>query len=378
MRVTVQPKEFREAVAWATHWVPARPERPAWAGLRLFSDGDIDLRLVAFDGDTAAETYLRGEVAEPGDVAVSGRLLAALVAVLPAKAPVTITASDVRLTLTAGTVVMTLPLMEPEKRAFTSPPTVARIDAEALADGVKRVERAASKEGFSEDFTQIRLEFLDDRFTVMAMDGRRAAIAAGAATPAATGPAAVTVTARVLADVAGTLGSGEIFVSANEQLASFAGNCRILTTRQWAKQYRTKIIAAALSWSPDAYAIVPTQPLVEALKRAVVTRTESEPTELGWSEGELTVKASGATEATVADAIAIEYDGLPATIFVNPVLLGEAVTCAGGEKTRIAFEPANPIRPLRVTDPDDEDYVHILTPIRPVFQPPKTGPYARK
>lgn len=382
MNATVQAGAFRDAVAWVARRVPSKPEMPTYAGIQLTAiEGAKELKLLAFDGDTAAEASMFAEIASGGRVAASGRLLAALAATLPARSSVEIVTSrraDTAagtLTLTAGNVVVSLPIVSPVDRSFTTPKPAAIVDTDVLAAAVKRAAVAAAREEYAGDFTQVRLEFADGRFAAMAMETRRAACAYGAATLDA--DVAVTVTARVISEVIGTFGTEEISIGATDQLASFGGAGRLLVTRQWAKPFRTNIVTTALGYNPDGYAVVPTKPLADALKRAVLTRTEAEPTELRWAKGMLTVFATGATDATATATIDnVEYDGPEASLLVNPVLLGEALAAAGGASTRIAFEPTNPIRPLRITDPDDDDYVHVLVPIRPIYKP--SGPYARK
>jgi DNA polymerase-3 subunit beta len=367
MIVIVDAKAFRDAVAWAARGVPGKPELPEYGGLRLVAD-DIDLTLTAFDGYATTETSIAAEVQTAGRVAASGRLLATLVATLPTQEPIVVSADSRTLTLTSGTVVVTLPLMSAVTQRSVVPAPAAVVDTEALADAVKRVAPIASRQGFADDFTQIRLNFTDDRFEAMAMDGRRAACAFGAATVERL-DTTVTVNARTLVEIVGTFGTPEITIGADEHSASFTGGRRTLVARQWGKQYRLDVVRLALSWNPDAFALVPTKPLAEALKRAALTRTESEATALEWSEGSLVVRARGASQATVGDTLPVEYDGPPSRILVNPLLLGDALACTGGERTRIAFEPTNPIRPLRITDPDDDDYVHVMVPVRDMSAP---------
>lgn len=66
--------DFADAVAWVAKSLPARPTVPLLAGV-LLTGTDNGLTVSGFDYEVSAEVQLAAEIASPGAVLVSGRLL---------------------------------------------------------------------------------------------------------------------------------------------------------------------------------------------------------------------------------------------------------------------------------------------------------------
>lgn len=73
---------FAEAVAWVAKNLPSRPTVPVLAGI-LLTGSDDGLTISGFDYEVSAEAHVPAEIASPGTVLVSGRLLSDITRALP-------------------------------------------------------------------------------------------------------------------------------------------------------------------------------------------------------------------------------------------------------------------------------------------------------
>src|SRR5258708_1089249 len=103
---------FAEAVAWVARNLPTRPTVPVLAGV-LLSGSDSGLTISGFDYEVSAEVQVAAEIASPGSVLVSGRLLSDITRALPAK-PVDVSVEGTRVSLTCGSARFSLPTMAVE------------------------------------------------------------------------------------------------------------------------------------------------------------------------------------------------------------------------------------------------------------------------
>ena len=67
-------EDFADAVAWVARNLPTRPAVPVLAGV-LLTGSDNGLTVCGFDYEVSAEVQVAAEIASPGSVLVSGRLL---------------------------------------------------------------------------------------------------------------------------------------------------------------------------------------------------------------------------------------------------------------------------------------------------------------
>lgn len=67
-------EDFADAVAWVARNLPSRPTVPVLAGV-LLTGSDDGLTISGYDYETSAEIRVAAEIASPGSVLVSGRLL---------------------------------------------------------------------------------------------------------------------------------------------------------------------------------------------------------------------------------------------------------------------------------------------------------------
>jgi len=105
-------EDFADAVAWVARNLPTRPTVPVLAGV-LLTGSDDGLTISGFDYEVSAEVQVAAEIASPGSVLVSGRLLSDITRALPAK-PVDVSVEGTRASLICGSARFSLPTMAVE------------------------------------------------------------------------------------------------------------------------------------------------------------------------------------------------------------------------------------------------------------------------
>src|SRR6201990_3777123 len=105
-------EDFADAVAWVARNLPTRATVPVLSGV-LLNGSDDGLTISGFDYEVSAEAQIAAEIASPGSVLVSGRLLSDITRALPNK-PVDFYVEGNRVSLTCGSARFSLPTMAVE------------------------------------------------------------------------------------------------------------------------------------------------------------------------------------------------------------------------------------------------------------------------
>src|ERR1700749_1167474 len=105
-------EDFADAVAWVARTLTARTTVTVLAVL-LLTGSDDGLTISGFDYEVSAEVRLAAEIASPGTVLVSGRLLSDITRGFP-DMPVDVHLDGTRVALTCGSARFSLPTMAVE------------------------------------------------------------------------------------------------------------------------------------------------------------------------------------------------------------------------------------------------------------------------
>src|SRR6202048_1399042 len=138
-------EDFADAVAWVARNLPTRPAVPVLAGV-LLTGSDVGLTVSGFDYEVSAEVQVAAEIASPGSVLVSGRLLSDITRALPAK-PVDVSVEGTRVSLTCGSARFSLPTMAVEDYPTLPalPEDTGVISSELFAEAIGQVAVAAGR-----------------------------------------------------------------------------------------------------------------------------------------------------------------------------------------------------------------------------------------
>lgn len=376
-------EDFAEAVAWVARNLPTRPTVPVLAGV-LLTGTDDGLIISGFDYEVSAEVRVPAEIASPGSVLVSGRLLSDITKSLPAK-PVDVTVEGTRVALTCGSARFSLPTMAVEDYPALPalPDETGVISADVFAEAIGQVAVAAGKDDTLPMLTGIRVEISGETVVLAATDRFRLAVRELTwSTSSPSLEAAVLVPAKTLAEAAkaGTSGS-EVHLALGA--GSSVGKEGLLGIRSAGKRSTTRLLDAEfpkfrqlLPSEHTAMASIGVAELTEAIKRVALVADRGAQVRMEFSDGVLHLSAGADDVGRAEEDLPVEFAGEPLTIAFNPTYLTDGLGSLHSD--RVTFGFTTPSRPavLRPAGDDEHldgngpfpaiqtDYVYLLMPVR--------------
>ena len=373
MKFRVERDVLADAVTWTARSLPTRPPVPVLAGVRLEAESDGSLHLSSFDYEVSARATVAAEVAEPGVVLVSGRLLAEISRSLPDK-PVDLALDGTKVTVTCGASrfsLLTMPVEEyPNLPAM--PATTGTVDGDLLTHAVAQVTVAASRDDTLPLLTGVRVEMEGEKLTLLATDRYRLALRELVWRPVSPSVSQVAlVRARTLTDVAKTLGSsGEVTVALSDtggvDLIGFEVGGRRTTSLLVDGDYPP--VRRLFPDETPIHAVVDRHALVDATKRVALVAERNTPVRLSFSDGQVQLDAGQGDDAQASEAIEATLVGEEISVAFNPSYLLDGLGAIDTPFIRLAF--THPTKPVEFTgqaeaDGDDvRDYRYLLVPIR--------------
>ncbi|MDR7383302.1 DNA polymerase III subunit beta [Promicromonospora iranensis] len=373
MKFRVERDVLADAVTWTARTLPTRPPAPVLAGVRIEADAQGVINLASFDYETSARSEIPAEVAEPGTVLVSGRLLAEISRALPNK-PVDVALEGNKVVVTCGASRFTLLTMPvDEYPALPGLPEVSgTVSGDAFTHAVAQVTVAASRDDTLPLLTGVRVEIEGERITLLSTDRYRLALRELTWTPATPGFSAVAlVRARTLSDVAKSLGSGglvNVGLSTGQglDLVGFEAGGRQTTSQLVEGDYPA--VRRLFPDSTPIHAVVATAPLIEAAKRVSLVAERNTPIRLSFSDGQVVLDAGHGDDAQASEALEAVLVGEDIAVAFNPQFLLDGLGALGTDFVRLSF--THPNKPVEFTGQgsldgeDDSAYRYLLVPIR--------------
>jgi DNA polymerase III subunit beta len=377
-------EDFADAVAWVARNLPTRPTVPVLAGV-LLTGSDDGLTISGFDYEVSAEVRLAAEIASPGTVLVSGRLLSDITRALPDK-PVDVQVDGTRVSLTCGNARFSLPTMAVEDYPTlpTLPEETGTLSADLFAEAITQVAVAAGRDDTLPMLTGIRVEISGETVVLAATDRFRLAVRE--LTWSAGAPdieAAVLVPAKTLAESAKTGTDGaEVHLSlgagsavGKEGLLGISGNGKRSTTRLLDAEFPK--FRQLLPAEHTAVATIDVGELTEAIKRVALVADRGAQVRMEFSESALRLSAGADDVGRAEEDLPVDFAGEPLTIAFNPTYLTDGLGSLHSERVLFGFTTPNKPAVLRpVTDEDplpsgtgpfsaiSTDYVYLLMPVR--------------
>jgi DNA polymerase-3 subunit beta len=379
-------EDFADAVAWVARNLPARPAVPVLAGV-LLDGNDTGLTVSGFDYEVSAEVRVAAEVATPGRVLVSGRLLSDITRALPAK-PVDVSVDGTRVSLTCGSARFSLPTMAVEDYPTlpTLPEETGVVSADLFAEAIGQVAVAAGRDDTLPMLTGIRVEISGETIVLAATDRFRLAVRELTwSTAVADVDAAVLVPAKTLSEAvkAGISGTDvQLSLGAGENV----GKEGLLGIRSEGKRSTTRLLDAEfpkfrqlLPTEHTAVATVGVAELSEAIKRVALVADRGAQVRMEFSDGSLRLSAGADDVGRAEEDLPVQFAGEPLTIAFNPTYLTDGLSSLHTDRVSFGFTtPSRPavLRPsteentdnsLSGTGPfpaEQSDYVYLLMPVR--------------
>ncbi|OBG86008.1 DNA polymerase III subunit beta [Mycobacterium sp. NS-7484] len=383
LKFRVVREDFADAVAWVARNLPTRPTIPVLAGV-LLTGTDEGLTISGFDYEVSAEVRVSAEIASPGSVLVSGRLLSDITKALPAK-PVELSVDGTRVALTCGSARFSLPTLAVEDYpALPSlPEETGVVSSDLFAEAIGQVAVAAGRDDTLPMLTGIRVEISGESVVLAATDRFRLAVRELTWETSATDvEAAVLVPAKTLAEAAkaGTDGN-QVHLSLGA--GASVGKDGLLGIRSNGKRSTTRLLDAEfpkfrqlLPTEHTAVATIGVAELTEAIKRVALVADRGAQIRMEFGDDVLHLSAGADDVGRAEEDLPVEFAGDPLTIAFNPTYLTDGLSSLHSE--RVTFGFTTPSRPavLRPTNDDaatggsgpfpaaKTDYVYLLMPVR--------------
>src|SRR6201995_5536954 len=311
-------EDFADAVAWVARNLPTRPTVPVLAGV-LLTGSDTGLTISGFDYEVSAEAQVAAEVASPGSVLVSGRLLSDITRALPNK-PVDFYVDGNRVSLACGSAKFSLPTMAVEDYPTLPalPEETGALPSDVFAEAIGQVAVAAGRDDTLPMLTGIRVEISGQSVVLAATDRFRLAVREltwSAAAPDV--EAAVLVPAKTLAraEKTGTdgaevplwLGAGSAV--GKDGLLGISGNGKRSTTRLLDAEFPK--FRQLLPTEHTAVATVGVAELSEAIKRVALVADRGAQVRMEFGDGMLRLSAGADDVGRAEEDLAGGFAGEP-------------------------------------------------------------------
>lgn len=383
LKFRLMREDFADAVAWVAKNLPARPLEPALAGV-LLTGSDDGLTVSGFDYELSTEVRLAAEIASPGSVLVSGRLLSEITRSLPAK-PVDVTVEGTRTAVTCGNARFSLPTMAIEEfPALPSlPDETGLISGDVFTEAIAQVAIAAGRDDTLPMLTGIRVEISGERVVLAATDRFRLAVRElGWSTDVDT-DSAVLVPAKTLAEAAKAGGAGsDVHLALGA--GSAVGSEGLLGISSNGKRSTTRLLDAEfpkyrqlLPSEHTAVATMGVAELTEAIKRVALVADRGAQVRMEFDDGVVRLSAGTDDVGRAEEDLPIEFSGEPLTIAFNPTYLTDGLGSLHSQRASFGFtDPKKPAVLWAVRDdvphPDGpgpfeaaaSDYIYLLMPVR--------------
>ena len=374
MKLNIERGGLAAAVSWAAQSLSARPAGPALGGLRLVAE-TTGLRVSGFDYETATSASAPARVDIPGDVLVSGRLLAEIVHLLP-DLPVELAVEDGALSIACGPYRYALQALSSED--YPDPPAAPEISglvsAAQFAAVATRVAVAAGRDESLPFLTGIRVEADGGTLRLVATDRYRLAAGELPWQPVFEGlRTSVLVPARTLAALAVSLGSsGQVAIGLPREAKPGAG---LLGLRTPERSATARLLDGEFMEYervfPDTYTghvVVETASLVDAVRRVAPVAGRNAPVRLAAAGNRITVEAESEQNDRAAVAVEAVVSGPDVMFAPHPGHLLDGLTALDSPYARLDFTaPAKPAVLTGLSAPDAEpdwSYRYLFLPLR--------------
>ena len=376
-------ESFADAVSWVAKNLPTRPAVPVLSGV-LLSGSDDGLTISGFDYEVSAEAQVPAEIASPGSVLVSGRLLSDITRALPNK-PVDFYVDGNRVALNCGNARFSLPTMAVEDYPTLPalPEETGTLPADLFTEAISQVAIAAGRDDTLPMLTGIRVEISGDTVVLAATDRFRLAVRELTWSASPDVEAAVLVPARTLAEAAkaGTDGS-DVRLSlgagtgvGKDGLLGISGNGKRSTTRLLDAEFPK--FRQLLPAEHTAVATINVAELTEAIKLIALVADRGAQVRMEFSDGMLRLSAGADDVGRAEEDLPVDFVGEPLTIAFNPTYLTDGLGSVHSERVSFGFTtPGKPALLRPASDGDSHptgtgpfaafptDYVYLLMPVR--------------
>ncbi|MEU7629980.1 DNA polymerase III subunit beta [Nocardia sp. NPDC049220] len=385
MKFRVAREDFAESVAWVARSLPSRPPVPVLGGVLLVA-GEDGLTVSGFDYEVSAQMRVAAEVAGPGEVLVSGRLLADITKALSNK-PVDVSVDGTRVLISCGSAKFSLPTMPVEDypQLPEVPQQTGELSVDVFAEAVGQVAVAAGRDDTLPMLTGIRVEIEGSQVVLAATDRFRLAVRHIEWQPTRADVAtAVLIPAKTLSEAAKTLGPSDAPVQLSLGTGTGAGADGLLGIVNAGRRTTTRLLDAEfpkfrqlLPKEHTSIATLAVAALTEAIKRVALVAERGAQVRLEFSADGLLLSAGGDDAGRAEEWLEADFRGESLTIAFNPGYLIDGLSALRVDRVTFGFTtPSRPAVLLPASDKEPEvldsgafaalssPYTYLLMPVR--------------
>ena len=367
-----------QAVIFVTKLLAAKPATAALSGVRIDADA-AGVTFASYDHDVSTRTTISVDVAEPGSVLVSGRLLSEIVTRLPGDS-VTVAVQDSKLVVMSGSSKFQLSLMAINEYPNLPeiPPTIGSFDGEIFAEAIAQVGVAALRDDGLPAMMNISVEITGDSVSFTATDRYRIAsrdIAWKANN--VSDVIQVLVPARVLME------AGKMFQTSDKvelsllnggerEILALSVGTRVVTSSLAKGQFPRGRALLDDKGAGDGYAIVLASDLIDATRRvSLVVERESVLKYTFSSEGIMLETQTGES-ASASETVDSHLVGDEVVVWLKPKLVIDGITGAHSQFIRLGFTSSSEVGkagPVLFTAHSSKDSTDVQKDYRYLMQP---------
>jgi len=365
LKLTSKRDDLVAKLSVVSRAVSGRAATQALSGILLSADGD-GVKLSATDLEVGLETKLAAEVEGSGTALLPGRLFAELARSLgegPVELELRESEGDVEIRSSGSSFhLRVLPsedfpkLPDEEGEALTIP-------AQALADAVELVARAASRDDMRPVLTGVLVSANGSEMTMVATDSYRLAVKRTELEKEIGGELQANIPARALRELGRIVTADAVetvSVAPLRNQAVFRAGEIVLSTRLIEGQFPNFRQLLPESYEHDVR--LPRLELLDVTRRVSQLAQRNAPLRLSFSPGELTVAASTPDVGDAEESLPVSFDGEPLEIGFNPDFLREGIESVAGDEVMLRL--ISPLRPGLLQPVDNEDFRYLVMPIR--------------
>ena len=367
-----------QAVIFVTKLLAAKPATAALSGVRIDADA-AGVTFASYDHDVSTRTTISVDVAEPGSVLVSGRLLSEIVTRLPGDS-VTVAVRDSKLVVMSGSSKFQLSLMAINEYPNLPeiPPTIGSFDGEIFAEAIAQVGVAALRDDGLPAMMNISVEITGDSVSFTATDRYRIAsrdIAWKANN--VSDVIQVLVPARVLME------AGKMFQTSDKvelsllnggerEILALSVGTRVVTSSLAKGQFPRVRALLDDKGAGEGYAIVLASDLIDATRRvSLVVERESVLKYTFSSEGIMLETQTGES-ASASETVDSHLVGDEVVVWLKPKLVIDGITGAHSQFIRLGFTSSSEVGkagPVLFTAHSSKDSTDVQKDYRYLMQP---------
>jgi DNA polymerase-3 subunit beta len=365
LKLTSKREDLVAKLSVVSRAVSTRAATQALSGILVSASGD-GVRLAATDLEMGLETMLAAEVEGAGTALLPGRLFAELARSL-AEGAVEIelreSEHDVEIRSRGSSFhLRVLPSEDfPKFPAEEGEPLT--IPAQALADAVELVARAASRDDMRPVLTGVLVSAEGSEMTMVATDSYRLAVKRTELEKEIGGELQANIPARALRELGRIVSAGgvdSVSVALLRNQAVFKAGEIVLNTRLIEGQFPNFRQLLPESYEHDVR--LPRSELLDVTRRVSQLAQRNAPLRLSFSPGELTVAASTPDVGDAEESLPVSFEGEPLEIGFNPDFLREGIESVAGDEVMLRL--ISPLRPGLLQPVDNEDFRYLVMPIR--------------